>query len=94
MQIIDSMILNKIMKFYVYILKSEIDGNFYVGYTSDIESRMNAHNAGKVRSTKHRRPFVLVKTEIFNTRREAMWREWQLKSKEIGSIEKSKLREN
>ena len=82
------------MNFYVYILRSGKDGKFYIGYTSNLDFRIKAHNAGTVRSTKHRRPFILVKTEIFNSRREAMWREWQLKSKEIGSIEKSRLKEN
>ncbi|OGF51490.1 hypothetical protein A3I27_03880 [Candidatus Giovannonibacteria bacterium RIFCSPLOWO2_02_FULL_43_11b] len=82
------------MKFHVYVLKSEKDGKFYVGYTSDIDNRLKAHNAGKVKSTKHRRPFVLIKVESFDTRREAMWREWQLKSKEVGSVEKAKLKEN
>jgi putative endonuclease len=80
------------MKFHVYILRSKKDGKFYTGYTANLDSRIKAHNGGKVRSTKHRRPFILVKVEAFTTRREAMWREWQLKSKEIGSQEKLKLK--
>ena len=80
------------MSFYVYIIKSEKDGKFYTGYTSNLESRIKAHNIGLVRSTKHRRPFHLVKFETFETRREAMWREWQLKSKDVGSKEKAKLK--
>jgi len=80
------------MSFYVYILRSEKDGKFYVGYASDLKSRINAHNAGRVKSTKHRRPFMLVKSETFDTRREAMWREWQLKSKDVGSQEKASLK--
>ncbi|NOY05848.1 MAG: GIY-YIG nuclease family protein [Chlorobi bacterium] len=43
----------------VYILRSLKDGKYYYGCTADIEKRIAAHNAGKVRSTKFRRPFVL-----------------------------------
>lgn len=77
----------------MYILRSMKDGKFYVGYTSDLDLRISAHNTGKVRSTKHRRPFILVRSETFETRREAMWREWQLKSKEVGPKEKVGLQE-
>ena len=80
------------MDFFVYILQSEKDKKFYTGYTANVDLRLKAHNDGKVKSTKHRRPFVLVKVENFATRREAMWREWELKSKEIGSVEKAKLK--
>ncbi|MEK9134811.1 MAG: GIY-YIG nuclease family protein [Patescibacteria group bacterium] len=82
------------MAYYVYILKSLKDGNFYTGYTSNLKNRINAHNSGKVKSTKHRKPFILIKSEEFGSRKEAMWREWQLKSKEIGSREKTELRKN
>jgi len=60
------------MKYYVYILSSEKDGNFYVGQTSSIKKRLLAHNAGRVRSTKHRRPLKLVHYEEFGSRGEAM----------------------
>ena len=44
------------MYYYVYALKSEIDGNKYVGYTNDLRERLSLHNAGKVSSTKNRLP--------------------------------------
>jgi putative endonuclease len=34
------------MRFVVYILKSEVSDRFYVGQTSDIESRLKRHNEG------------------------------------------------
>jgi predicted GIY-YIG superfamily endonuclease len=37
--------------YFVYVLKSSVDGRFYKGMTADLESRLRAHNAGKVRST-------------------------------------------
>jgi len=44
----------------VYLLKSFRDGKNYLGSTKDLRKRLKEHNSGKVRSTKHRRPFVLV----------------------------------
>jgi len=34
------------MFYYVYVLKSEVDGQNYVGYTSDLTRRINQHNKG------------------------------------------------
>jgi len=66
--------------FVVYFLRSRKDSSFYVGQTSNIENRLQRHNKGLIRSTKHRRPFDLIYRENFNTRREAMLREKYLKS--------------
>jgi len=66
--------------FTVYILKSLKDGKRYIGYTSDIERRLKEHNAGKTKSTKFRRPFVLMYKEEFSTQEEAERRELLLKS--------------
>ncbi len=44
---------------YVYILKSTIDKNLYVGSTNNIRRRLIEHNSGKVDSTKSRMPFNL-----------------------------------
>ena len=44
---------------YVYILRSIIDKNLYVGSTNNIRRRLTEHNSGKVDSTKSRIPFVL-----------------------------------
>lgn len=50
---------------FVYVLKSEKDGDLYIGCTSDIAKRLQLHNAGAVRSTKSRRPFALLYTERY-----------------------------
>ena len=50
----------------VYVLKSEKDGNLYVGCTSDIGKRIQRHNSGKVSSTKGRRPFILIFKEDYS----------------------------
>ena len=51
----------------VYVLKSSIDNNFYIGCTSDVGGRIGYHNKGKVKSTKHRRPLVLVYREDYDS---------------------------
>jgi putative endonuclease len=45
---------------YVYVLRSQKDGKFYVGYTINIQKRVKEHNSGKVRSTKERRPMKII----------------------------------
>ena len=44
------------MSYYAYILKSEKDNGFYYGHCQNVQQRLLHHNAGKVRSTKSRRP--------------------------------------
>ncbi|KKR50866.1 MAG: Excinuclease ABC C subunit domain protein [Candidatus Curtissbacteria bacterium GW2011_GWA1_40_16] len=67
------------MKYFVYVLQSLKDKKYYVGQTYDIEKRLIEHNSGLVRSTKSRTPFVLVGTEVYETRSEARWVEYNLK---------------
>ena len=55
----------------VYVLKSLIDNKLYIGCTSDIENRIDYHNKGKVKSTKHRRPLILIYKEEYNNVYEA-----------------------
>ena len=64
--------------YYVYILQSKKDCKYYVGYTSDLESRVEYHNSGRQRSTKHRIPFKLIYYEEFKTRTEALRREREI----------------
>ena len=56
---------------YVYVLKSEKDGKLYIGCTSDIQNRIEYHDAGKVFSTRNRRPFVLIFKEEYRDKYEA-----------------------
>ena len=66
--------------FYAYILKSEKDGKYYFGSYADLELRLKAHNGGKVRSTKGRRPLLVHYFEEFETKQEALRREMYFKS--------------
>ena len=66
--------------FYVYILRSLKDEKYYIGSTSNVESRLAYHNSGKQRSTKNRIPFELIYFESYPTKSEALKREKQIKS--------------
>ncbi|MFH1404809.1 MAG: GIY-YIG nuclease family protein [Patescibacteria group bacterium] len=65
--------------YFVYLLKSKKDNQFYIGHTNNIERRLKEHNSGLSRSTRARRPFVLVGCEKYPTQSTARWRERQLK---------------
>ena len=73
------------MIYYVYILKSEKDGKYYIGSTSDLEKRLTYHNSGLQRSTKSRIPFTLVYSEFFNNKKEALLREKKIKAYKGGN---------
>ena len=66
--------------FYVYILRSELNGRYYIGSTGNIQSRVIQHNAGMTKSTKGYRPWQLIHQEEFQSLSEARRRESQLKS--------------
>lgn len=68
------------MYYYVYVLLSEKDNQFYTGYTADLKNRLSLHNDGKVYSTKNRRPFKLIYFEGCFNQQDATRREKYLKS--------------
>ena len=62
-------------KAFTYILECA-DGTLYVGWTTDLESRLRTHNAGRGgRYTRGRRPVRLAYFEEHSTPREAQQRE-------------------
>lgn len=64
---------------YVYIVKCN-DGTLYTGWTNNLEKRIKDHNDGKgAKYTKSRRPVVLEYYEKFETKEEAMSREYAIK---------------
>ena len=65
---------------YVYVLQSAIDRQFYVGFTSDLGARLQAHNRRLVSSTKKRTPLELVYWEGCLDQKEATRREKYLKT--------------
>ena len=64
---------------YTYIVECS-DGTLYTGWTNNLERRLEAHNSGKgAKYTKTRRPVKIVYTEMFETKEEAMSREFAIK---------------
>jgi putative endonuclease len=69
------------MDCFVYVLgtRSKKRHLTYVGWTNDVARRLKQHNSGKGARTTRGRAWVLLHSEWFPTRREAMSREWHLK---------------
>ena len=64
---------------YTYMVKCS-DGSFYTGWTNNLEKRIASHNAGKgAKYTKSRCPVELVYFEEFETKEQAMKREYAIK---------------
>ena len=64
---------------YTYIVECR-DGSLYTGWTNNLEKRIQVHNAGKgAKYTKSRLPVKLVYWESFETKEEAMSREYAIK---------------
>ena len=64
---------------YAYMLECA-DGTFYTGWTNDLEKRLKTHNEGKgSKYTRTRTPVLLVYHESFETKQEAMRREYAIK---------------
>jgi putative endonuclease len=67
------------MTYYTYIIKSKIKDTYYIGSTSNLEQRVRLHNEGKSKSTKAYIPWEIIYYEEFNTKSEAIKREYALK---------------
>jgi len=69
------------MPSFVYVLGCRTTGRCltYVGWTTDVERRLVQHNGGTGARSTRGRLWVLLYTEKFRTRRQAMSREWHLK---------------
>ena len=66
--------------YYSYVLQSEKDNGFYIGFTEDLKLRFEQHTKGIVESTKNRRPLKLIYYEACLNQKDATKREKYLKS--------------
>ena len=65
--------------YYTYLLQCA-DGSLYCGWTDDLEKRVRTHNAGQgAKYTRSRLPVRLVYWERYETKQDAMRREWRVK---------------
>jgi putative endonuclease len=81
------------MTFYVYMLECA-DKSLYTGYTDDLVKRLAVHNAGEgAKYTRSRRQCSLVYVETFDSKHDALSREWHIKHT-VSREDKLKLVEN
>ena len=80
--------------YYVYILLSLKDSNFYSGFTKDVFKRFDEHQKGKNVSTKNRRPFELIYFEAHRSKDDALRREKYFKSSKGKTTLKQILKES
>lgn len=67
------------MSHHVYILECA-DGTYYTGYTTDVERRVDEHNAGTAaKYTRGRTPVEVIHTETYDSQSAAMQREYAIK---------------
>ena len=70
-----------LIMFTVYVLHSDKFDKIYVGYTSDLSTRIKSHNELATKGwTVRFRPWRIIHTEIFESKADAMQREKQLKT--------------
>ena len=67
------------MAYLVYIIQSEVDNTYYKGFTENPENRTWEHNNGKSRYTSKKILWRLVYLEEYDTKREALIREKQIR---------------
>ena len=66
--------------FFTYVLRSKKDNKLYVGFTKDLEKRLEKHNKGLVDSTKDRMPLEIVYYEACLNEEKAIKREKYFKT--------------
>ena len=72
------------MSYCVYMLKSTGQKSItYVGYTSDLKKRIKLHNIGKGAKFTRGRKWKLIYKEKFNSKKEAISREYYIKKNRI-----------
>lgn len=75
--------------YYCYLVEC-CDKTLYCGYTNNIDNRVKTHNSGKgAKYTQKRLPVRLVYFEQFDTKSDAMRREYAIK--QLSRSEKLKL---
>lgn len=71
--------------YHVYILRSLVDRNYYIGCTKKgVDVRLAEHNSGKTPSLKHRRPLEIIYVESYSNQADAYRREREIKRYKSG----------
>jgi len=64
----------------VYIIYSERIDKYYIGFSSNFQERLRKHNRNSKGFSSSGRPWIMVYSEVFENKKDAMAREKQLKS--------------
>lgn len=64
---------------YVYVIQSKSTYELYTGSSSNLKVRLLQHNANKSKSTKGKGPWILIYTEVYRSKDDAVTRETRLK---------------
>lgn len=77
----DSAFVRPVTRNFVYVLGSRGNGGYrtYVGWTTDLERRLEQHNTGVGARSTRGRQWRLLYAECHETKNDAMSREWRLK---------------
>lgn len=67
------------MPHFIYILYSQSRDRYYIGSCANVEQRLIRQNAGATLSTKSGRPWLVVYSETYPTKTDALKREINLK---------------
>ena len=65
--------------YFVYVLQSKRDKSIYIGYTNDLQRRLQEHNKGLCPSTKDKVPFRIATYEAYSSEVDVRTRERRLK---------------
>ena len=68
-----------LMSGFVYFLKSEVNGRYYIGSTNNVDRRLDQHNNGESKYTKLTKPFKLVFSQEYESLKKARQIEFKLK---------------
>ncbi len=63
----------------VYVLYSPSHDKLYIGYTSNLTQRLQSHNETGNGFTSRYRPWEIIHTEVYETKKTALKREKSLK---------------
>ena len=66
--------------YFVYILHSQKDGSFYMGFSEDVEDRLKDHNRFISKYTSSKAPYELIWYCVFASKAKALAFEKYLKS--------------
>ena len=78
---------------YVYFIESISSEEYYIGYSTNLRQRIQAHNEGKNRSTKRYKPWRLIFYEAYRDEHDAKRREKYLKTSQGSRALKRMLKE-